>query len=236
MDFAANRLRKNMIDSLKRVPLFSTLSDDLLEWLNEKVVWVNYKKGDHLFYEGEDADKMFVVGEGRVKVVKEFPNGKNAILGIFGQGSIVAEVAAIDGGPYPAAAVALEDACVGGLSAQVLHGLLIREPEASINMIVGLGSKLRELTENLGSLAVQTVEKRLARFLNKMSDEIGKETSEGLVLMLPLTRRDLAEIIGTSFEVVERSLKKMREEGIISVEGKKIVILDMDRLIGVFED
>ncbi|MGK7345786.1 MAG: Crp/Fnr family transcriptional regulator [Candidatus Nitrospinota bacterium M3_3B_026] len=225
-----------MIEALRKTRLFSGLTDDMLDWLSKKTVWTEYKKGEHIFYEGEDAEKMYIIAQGRVKVVKEFPNGKNAIIGIFGPGGIVAEVAAIDGGPYPASSVALEDCRVGALPAQALHGLLVRDPEASINMIVGLGAKLRELTENLGSLAVQTVEKRLARFLTKMGSQIGVETDEGLMLMLPMTRRDLAEIIGTSFEVVERSLKKMREEKIISVEGKKIVIKDQERLAEKFED
>ncbi len=113
----------------------------------------------------------------------------------------------------------------------------IREnPESLIHIVIGLGGRLREFVDNLGSLAVQSVEKRLARFLTKLGSQIGTKSEEGLELNLHLTRQDLAEIIGTSFEVVERSLKKMREKGIISVAGKKIVILKPEELAAIFKE
>jgi len=213
-----------MTESLKNIKLFSDLPDELLQWIRVETSWREFKKGEYLFSEGEPARRMFVIAEGRVKVVKEFASGKNAIMGMFGPGSVVAEAAVIDGLGYPASAIAMEKTIAGAIPAPVMLEAIKKAPELSLKIIEGLGSKLRELTANMGSISTQKVEKRLARFLYKLSQEIGELCEDGTLLTLPMTRRDLAEIIGTSFEVVERALKKMRENEIIAVESKKILI------------
>jgi len=229
-------MKKAMIDTLQKAGLFSTAAKEDMACLEKKISWKSYKRGERLFQEGDKAERMFVIASGRVKVVKEFQSGKNAIMGIFGEGATVAEIAVIDKLPYPASAIALEDTAAISIPAAPFIDFLKKNPDSLIQMIVGLGLRLREFVDNMGSLAVQSVEKRLARFLTKLSREIGEEIGDGLELILPLTRQDLAEIIGTSFEVVERSLKKMREKGIIEAAGKRIVILKPEALEAIFAE
>ena len=221
------------MEQLKKIKLFSRLPDDTLKWLNGKVAWEDFEKGDYIFREGENAERIYIIVKGDVKIVKEFSTGKNAIMGIFGPGSVVAEVAAVDNRPYPASCVALEKVSAGAIPAKVFQELLRKEPDTAIMLIAGLGAKLRELTENLGAISVMSVDKRLARLLHKLSANMGVTDVE---ITLHMTRRDMAEIIGTSFEVVERSLKKFREDNLISVDGKKITIHDYKKLQEMFED
>lgn len=223
------------IAALKKVEFFTVLPENSLAELARHVTWKSFKKGDRLFDEGEKAHSVFVIAGGKVKVVKEFPSGKNAILSIFGDGGLVAEVAVIDKLPYPATAIALEDCTAGAIPADVFIGFLRANPDALLQMVAGLGAKLRDLADSIGSMAVESVEKRLARFLLKFGGEIGERTKDGLVFTLPVTRQDIAELIGTSFEVVERGLKKLKTKGLIRVEGKKIVIRKMDDLAEIFE-
>jgi len=223
-----------MIEALKQVRMFSALPEDRLAELNKGIIWQEVKKGERIFEEGAEADRMYIIARGQVKIVKEFPSGRNAIMGIFGPGGAVAEIVAVDKLPYPASAVALEDSTVGAVLSKKLVPFLKENPDALLSMIGGLASRLREMVDNIGSLAVQSVEKRVARFLVKLSDKIGEKNSDGIALRLPMTRQDLAEIIGTSFEVVERSLKKLREKGLIRVEGKKITILRPRELRDIF--
>lgn len=224
------------MEQLKKIKLFSRLPEDTLKWINGKVTWEEFEKGSYLFREGETADKTYLIVKGSVKIVKEFSSGKNAIMGIFGQGSLVAEVAAVDNRPYPASCVALESVSAGAISSKVFQELLKKEPNVAIMMIAGLGFKLRELTENLGAISVMPVDKRLARLLHKLAANIGVKSASNVEITLHMTRRDMAEIIGTSFEVVERSLKKFREDNLISVDGKKITIHDYQKLEEMFED
>lgn len=224
------------MEQLKKIKLFSRLPEETLKWLNGKVTWEEFDKGSYLFREGETAEKTYLVVKGSVKIVKEFSSGKNAIMGIFGPGSVVAEVAAVDNRPYPASCVALENSSAGAIPAKVFQELLKKEPNVAIMMIAGLGCKLRELTENLGAISVMPVDKRLARLLHKLASNMGVKSASNVEITLHMTRRDMAEIIGTSFEVVERSLKKFREDNLISVDGKKITIHDYQKLEEMFED
>jgi CRP/FNR family transcriptional regulator len=97
-------------------------------------------------------------------------------------------------------------------------------PTVAHKLMMALGKKLREITSNLGSMAVQSVTHRLSRFLLKMADKIGKKGEDGIRIKLFLTRKDLAECIGTSFEVVVRCLGKLQKEGVIEIEGKTVII------------
>ena len=225
-----------MTDHLEKIKLLNGLPDEVLNWLDKETEYKEVGKGDYLFHEGEEPARMYFVVSGGIKVVREFPSGKNSILGIFGPGQMVAEIAVVDQKPYPASAVAHEASLVGGVDAKIFRELLTRAPEAAIRLIVGLGGKLRELTGNMSAMAVQTVEKRLARFLLKLADRIGEPVETGIMIFMPMTRRDLAEIIGASFEVIERSLKKMREAGILAVDGKEIVILSKDNLSALLDE
>ena len=223
------------LETLKKVEFFAVLPDSSLLDLSRQIAWKKYKKGERLFDEGEEAVSVFIIASGKVKVVKEFSSGKNAILGIFGVGGLVAEIAVIDKLPYPATAIALDDCVVGDLQAETFINFLRNNPDTLLQMVAGLGAKLRDMADSMGSMAVESVEKRLARFLLKFGDEIGKQTRDGLSFTLPVTRQDIAELIGTSFEVVERGLKKMKTNGLIKVEGKKIVIKDTEELFQVIE-
>ena len=223
------------IAALRRVEFFSALSEASLTDLARQVIWKKFKKGDRIFDEGEKAQNVFVIASGRVKVVKEFPSGKNAILSIFTDGGLVAEIAVIDKLPYPATAIAVDDCVAGTIPAEVFIAFLRAHPDALLQMVAGLGAKLRDLADSIGSMAVESVEKRLARFLLKFGGEIGSKTAEGIVFTLPITRQDIAELIGTSFEVVERGLKKLKVKGYIKVDGKKITIRKSDELANIIE-
>lgn len=225
-----------MIHDLKKVSIFSHASEESLVSLEKKISWRTFNKGERLFSEGDKAEFMYVIASGRVKVFKEFQSGKSAIVGISGSGGMIAEIASIDKLPYPASAVAMEESVAGAIPATVFVEFLKKNPDCLIQMMIGLGGRLREFVDNLGSLAVQSVEKRLARFLMKLSEQIGVDKDEGVELNLPMTRQDLAEIIGTSFEVVERSLKKMREKELVKVSGKRIMILQPEKLTTMFKE
>ncbi|VAX24934.1 hypothetical protein MNBD_NITROSPINAE04-1013, partial [hydrothermal vent metagenome] len=157
---------------LKKIKLFAAMPDDVLTWLGSKVKWKTFRKGEYLFHEGEDSVKVYAIVSGRIKIVKEFASGKNAILGLFESGGLVAEVAAIDKMPYPASAIAMEDSVAGAIPSEAFRQSLEKAPGAAIKLMAQMGAKMRKLTDDLGSLSTQKVEKRLARFLIKLSSEI----------------------------------------------------------------
>ncbi len=184
--------------------------------------------------EGEASDWLYLVIRGKIKILRQSSLSKEIILEIQGPGECLAEIAVIDGQPYPAAARALTESTVLSIGRNAFLEMLASYPVLSREIILGLSSRLREIVSSMSSLAAQPVEKRLARTLLKLAERTGLPDSRGILLNIPLTRQDLADIIGTTVETVIRSLGKLRKQGLITWQGKRIIIQkpeDLRRLI-----
>jgi CRP/FNR family transcriptional regulator len=151
-------------------------------------------------------------------------------MGIYGKGDSVANVAVIDGKPYPASCQAM----VGGTAVVMKRPDALKaitgNPKIALEVMMDLSGRLRALTAHLGSMSVQSVIRRLSRFLLRMADQMGTEKKGAIHVELFLTRKELAECIGTSFEVAVRCMSKLKEDGVMEIEGKKLVIYDRKKL------
>ncbi len=194
-----------------------------------------FEKGDTLFVEGESPDNLWFILDGEVKIFKEYSSGKSAIMGIYGEGEAVAIVAVIDGKAYPASCQAI----IGGNAVVMKRSdalkVVTTNPKLALEVMMDLCGRLRTMTTHLGSMSVQSVIRRLSRFLLRLADEMGVKKGGGTHVNLFLTRKELAECIGTSFEVVVRCLGKLKDEGILEIEGKKLVIYDREKLDKIAE-
>jgi len=200
--------------------------DEVRSLLEEK----DFKKGDTLFHEGEPPSHLWFVMEGEVKVFKEYASGKSAIMGIFGEGGTVAEVAIIDGKSYPATCQAVTNVKVAQMKRGDALRIMTSNSKIALRIMMGLSTKLRTLTSDLGSMSVLSVIRRLSRFLLKLSDKMGVKDKDGIRFELFLTRKDMAECIGTSFEVAVRALSKLQNDNVLEIEGKKVLIKELEEL------
>ena len=216
--------------NLKSVALFKGLDDAALEGIEKLASRREFKKGDLLFLEGDEAEYLWFILDGEVKIFKEFASGKSAILGLFGPGSMVAEVAVIDGNPYPAGCQAVTAGTAATLKRDDALNVITTNPTVALRMMSSLGKKLRTLTSDLGSMSVQSVIRRLSRLLVKLAEKLGTVDGDSVEMELFLTRKDLAECIGTSFEVAVRGLRKLQDENLLEIRGKKLIVRDIKRL------
>jgi len=216
---------------LKDINLFKGVTSDKLAEYEKFIEIRKFNKGDGLFAEGDKPVSLWLVLEGELKVYKEYASGKSATIGIFGEGGMIAEVAVIDGKPYPASCKAATDGKVAVIKSHDALNIITSNPDIAYKIMGGLSKKLREITSDLGSMSVQSVIRRLSRFLLKMAERFGEEKKGETSIELFLTRKDLAECIGTSFEVAVRCLKKLEKEGVLKVDGKNILIKDKKTLI-----
>ncbi|MBI3582246.1 MAG: Crp/Fnr family transcriptional regulator [Nitrospinae bacterium] len=194
-----------------------------------------FEKGDPLFLEGDAPDNVWFILEGEVKVFKEYASGKSAIIGIYGKGEAVAMVAVIDGKSYPASCQAVMKGSAAVLRRQDALNVITTNPVIALEVMKDLSGKLRAVTSQLGSMSVQSVIRRLSTFLLGLAAQVGVKDARGVHVDLFLTRKELAECIGTSFEVAVRCLGKLKEEGVLEVEGKRLVIFDMKKLEKIAE-
>jgi CRP/FNR family transcriptional regulator len=209
---------------LKHSPLFAGLSDSDLDALMEIARIREHQRGELLFSEGEQAVGFFVVLDGKVKVFKLSPEGKERILHIIHPGGTFAEAAIFGDGLYPAYAEPLQVSQLLFLPKEGFLGLLMNNGRISINMIAGLSRFLRQFANQIEDLTFKDVPSRLARYLMELSRGT-KATVE-----LPISKSQLASNLGTVSETLSRTLRKLSEDDLISVTGKKVDILDFERL------
>ena len=207
----------NMLD---RVHLFSDLAPSDTRLLTEHSSTRTYPAHAVLINEGDQTDSLYVILEGKAKVFVSDENGKEAILNILSAGEYFGELALVDDAPRSASVMTMEPTKVMVVSKADFKSCLAKNPEMAFNLIQALTKQVRSLTENVKSLALMDVYGRIAHTLLDLASE-----SDGkLVIEQKLTHQDIANMVGSSREMVSRILKDLSNGGYISVKNKNITI------------
>jgi CRP/FNR family transcriptional regulator len=215
----------NIQETIRKCHLFCGVTDDDLELLTSVCKIREYRRGEILFEQGEQALGFYVVAAGKVKIYKLSPEGKERVLHIVLPGNTFAEAAIFADGCYPAFAEPLEKSSLVFFPKNDFLNLLHQHSQIAINIIGGLSKFLRQFVVQIEDLTFRDVPARLARFLA----EIGGD--EQPVVTLPYSKTQLASNLGTVSETLSRTFRKLSEEEIIRVNGKSIEILDVERLL-----
>ena len=211
---------------LANAPLFTGLATDHLEKVARIAQPKDFKKGDPIFFDGQAADGFYVVAAGRIKVFKLSADGKEQILHIFGPGEPVGEVPVFSGGVFPANAAALENSRLLFLPKTAFVRLLAENTALVLNMLAILSRRLRQFTVQVENLSLKEVPGRLAGYLLFLS----REQQNTQRVELTVSKGQLASLLGTIPETLSRILARMREAGLIEVEGASISLLDAEGL------
>jgi len=203
---------------LQKTPIFQGVLDEQLQALANIAIPQTYKKGETLFWEGDEGTGFFIVKSGRIKVFKLANAGKEQILHIFGAEEHFAEVPAFDGGNFPASAAAIENSEVVFIPRTAFLMVLQQHPTLAIAMLSTFAKHLRRLTFLVDSLSFQEVPERLKNYLFKLSDRNGNAD----IVELDLPKAQLAALLGTIPETLSRAFYKLSQEGIIEMNGTKI--------------
>jgi len=212
------------IDLIKKIPLFSGLELEELNQVRNIYISKKYKKGQIIFFEGEPGEAVYFVKSGKIKIYKSDAEGREYILHIFGPGNIFAETVLLGGGPYPASAEAVEDSLVGIIQNRDLEELLKKNTDIAFKIMKILSNRLRESQDKIKNLVFRDTYDRTACALHRMSLDYGIKTPQGIEVELPITRTELASIVGTSRETVTRMLSEMKRKGIIEMDRQKIIV------------
>jgi CRP/FNR family transcriptional regulator len=217
---------KNKQDIIAKSFLFEGISPSQLAELSKISVVKTVRRGETVFFEGDDAVGFYMVIEGQVKIFKISLEGREQILHIFGPGEPFGEVPVFHGRPFPANAVALSKGQLLFFPGTEFIGLVHANPSIALNMLAMLSMRLRRFTTQIEHLSLKEVPGRLALHLLYLCEE--QKRSDQVTLDIP--KGQLASLLGTSPETLSRIFTKMSEEGIIQVQGKVITLLDRERL------
>jgi CRP/FNR family transcriptional regulator len=217
-------------DALRLSTIFRRLSPDDRQRIAAVAHLREYEKGASLFAEGDASDFLYTVLTGRVKVFKMTARGTDVILEIFGSGDSVGAVAVYESRPYPASAMALEPTTCLLVPRQAFFGMLDAHPSFVRGLLVGLTHRLVELTNRLTELTGGRIEARLARLFLKLAEEMGQRRPEGIFIPMPLSRQEIADLIGTTIETSIRIMSRWSKQRIVRTEKDGFVVLDRDAL------
>ncbi len=212
----------SITSALADIPLFAGLRPEQLERIARIAVPRNVDRGQMLFFERGEAEGFYVVVEGKVKIFRSAPDGREAVLHIFGAGETFGEVPMFMGGRFPASAAAVEKGQVVFLPRAELKRLIQEDSTLALNMLASLSSKLREFAGKIEALTLQEIPQRLSAYLLDLSErEGGKNTIE-----LDMAKGLLASFLGATRETLSRALSRMAEQNFIEVKGRTIRLLD----------
>ncbi len=211
----------NTADFLATVPLFKSLDSAELAKFAELVREKSYPKGSVILFEDDPGDSLFVVRDGRVKVVLVAEDGREVILGILGVGAHFGELALIDDQPRSAHVIAMEESSLLVLRREDFRKRVEASPAVAWSLLTELSRRLRRADDKIGSLVLLDVPGRIARMLLDTADEGGNPMIEK-----PLTHQTIAHVIGASRETVSRAMREFQDSGWISTERRRIRLTD----------
>ena len=213
------------IELLKSVPYFSGLSAAELEEVKQHVFEQAAERNDMILMEEDQANAVYFVVSGVVKVFKTSVEGKEQILCIVKAGESFNDIAVFDGGPNPASAIAMTPAVLYGITKTDMETILRKHPNLATNVIKILSKKVRHFVSLVEDLSFRNVTDRLAKLLLEYASDHGKMVEE-TGSRPRLTQQEMAAMVGTAREVVGRSLKALEEEGAIRMDRHRIVIVN----------
>lgn len=215
---------------LKQIPYFASLPPgevrELVACLRER----HYRAGDVIFRKGDRCYGLCIVLSGRVRTVTTSLEGREQVLKVFGPGRTFADIPVFDDEPLPADAVAVTDSTVALLSQADLFDLVRRYPDVGLDVIRLFASRLRAYKLVVEDLSLRDVVARVARLLLDRACGQATLVEDTASVSLPYTQHEVAAMVGSVREVVQRALKTLEDAGVIQMARGRIRIVDVETL------
>ncbi len=222
-------MSEDNVELLRRVPLFSELSEPELERIAQVAVPRSYPKGVRVFHEGDRSDACYVVRSGDLRVTREHSDGRAIALAALGPGDFFGELAMLDGEARSASVETLSDAELLALPAGDMRRVIAEHGDIAAKLIAALTRRLRETNERVARQSFQTVPSRVAGVLAQLIAE--EAIPEGRVgITVRMRQADLAQLAGTSRESVSRFLATLERAGVVRVGRGRVTVLEPRRL------
>lgn len=208
-----------------KIPTLSALRTRDRDALEPLCRVVEFDRGETIFREGDAADRIWFVLEGRVKIVKA-AGDRDVIIEILGEGEPVGTVAVYENRPFPATAVALEGSKLLSMPEREFFQLLSSEPELTRRLLAGLTMRLMAVNKRIADMT-GSVEARASRLFLTLAGRIGRaDQSGGIEIPLALSRQEIADLLGTTLETAIRLMSRWQKEGTVLTRPEGFYIPD----------
>ncbi|MDI6804966.1 MAG: Crp/Fnr family transcriptional regulator [Bacteroidota bacterium] len=215
---------------------FNCLTKSNLEALNQNKIPHLYQRGQVIFYEGNPAFAMYCIHSGRVKLYKHRKNGESQAIRLLGALDVMGYRALFANEPYSVTAEAVEPTTICTISKEEIFAILKKSPELTLKFLSKLSKELRISEEQILTITDESVTERTVRLLFSLLQVSSDKSKSQTVIKCPLSRGEMAQMVGTSPETLSRTLHSLERKGIITVKGHEINILNIAGLKELMKD
>ncbi|MBK8899615.1 MAG: Crp/Fnr family transcriptional regulator [Anaerolineaceae bacterium] len=188
------------------------------------------------FQQGEEATTMYIILSGRVKLSQVTQAGEQVIVGYCGAGDGLGIIVALSEIDYPLSAEAVTNCQVVAWQRDQMKALMLTYPRLAINGMGMIAQRFVKLQEQYRDISTRRVEQRIARTLLRLVRQFGKKVDQGVLIDMPLSRQDLAEMTGTNLYNVSRILSKWERAEWISSQRQRVILCKAHELVVLAED
>jgi CRP/FNR family transcriptional regulator, nitrogen oxide reductase regulator len=224
-------------ETIRQSSLFQNVSPESFDLVVQCGVPRSVEESGYFFMQGDPATHAYVLISGRVKMLQITPNGQQITLRIMTPGQTYGGIALLNPkGGYPATAEALENSTAIAWDTAHLQKLAQNEPSIPLNAMQLMHGYINELQDRQKELLTERVEQRIARTLLKLAAEAGKKVDEGVLIDMPLTRQDVAEMSGTTLFTVSRTLSEWERNGLLKIGRGSVIVREPHGLVRIADD
>lgn len=219
------------LELLRKVPMFTSLSDAELASIGALAQRKRYESRDMVVQQSDPGGELFVIIVGYLKVISAGSDGRDTALGVMGPGEVFGEVSVLDGGPRSATVCALEHCELLAIRREPLLRFLESSPKTAIQLLKVLTGWLRRLTERSEDIAFLRVADRLAKRLAGLTDKYGIKQPDGTWrIPFKLSQQEIGELVSATRESANKQIKAWEQAGLLSQVGGHLVVHDLERL------
>lgn len=213
-----------------RLPFFKHLPAAAISQINALFHDFDVPAEGRVYFEGDAAGRLYIVALGKVKLVRHSAAGRAVLLDILRGGEYFGALTMLTGETYTETAIAQTDCCILQISSADFEQVLARYPEVSRKVLEAVSSRLAESQEIIKQLSTYTVEQRIAATLIRLAGKMGETRGQNVLIQLPFSRQDLAEMTGATTETVSRVISRWTKADLVQTGRKWITLTDLVRL------
>ncbi len=215
---------------ISRLPFFKHLPREAISKINTLFQDRDVSANERIYFEGDEAEHLYLVAMGKVKLVRNPISGREVLLDILLGGDYFGTLSIFGGRTHSETAIAQTDCCILQISSTDFETILTDYPDVTRKVLEAVSQRLAESQEIVKQLSAYTVEQRIASALLRLANKLGETREQGVLIQLPFSRQDLAAMTGATTETVSRIMSRFGEAGVVKSGRKWVTILDIPRL------
>jgi CRP-like cAMP-binding protein len=215
---------------LLRAGIFQGVEPGAAEALAGELETVDFPRGHVIFSEGEQGDRLYIIANGKVKIGRKSPDGRENLLAVFSPSDMFGELSIFDPGPRTSSATTITEVRAYTMDRTALREWIAKRPDIAEQLLRVIARRLRRTNNSLADLIFTDVPGRVAKALLQLARQFGSQESGLLRVTHDLTQEEIAQLVGASRETVNKALADFAQRGWLRLEGKSVLILEPERL------